>query len=168
MYITDELYGKYSFWCTSWGEHLEHSKGVIFTNSALWANSFYKSKCPSVCLSVSVCLFTFWGTLGKISGKKWSQIWTFLLKNGLKSPGRKKFFFKDLKKKLLIFEVMFKRIFAPTSQSRMSKMFRDSESLGKINGKKWSQMWTFLLKNGPTSPRRRKKNYGYFFLFHSI
>ena len=36
--------------------------------------------------------------------------------------------------------------FAPTSQSRMSKMFRDSESLGKSAGKKWSQNWTFLLE----------------------
>ena len=29
--------------------------------------------------------------------------------------------------------------FAPTTQSRMSKIFRDSESLGKSAGKKWSQ-----------------------------
>ena len=28
----------------------------------------------------------------------------------------------------------------PTSQSRMSKYFRDSESLGKSNGTKWSQI----------------------------
>ena len=37
----------------------------IFKASALWADAFYKSKCPSVCPSVrlsvclSVCLFTF-------------------------------------------------------------------------------------------------------------
>ena len=41
---------------------------------------------------------------------------------------------------LFTFEVPFKRLFAPTSRSRMSKMFRDSESLGKSNGKKWSQI----------------------------
>ena len=64
----------------------------IFKASAPWA--FYKSKCPSVCLSV--CVFTF--------------------------------------------EVPIKRLFAPTSQSRMSNIFRDSESLGKSNGKKWSQI----------------------------
>ena len=60
----------------------------IFKASALWADAFNKSKCPSVCLSVclSVRLFTF--------------------------------------------EVPFKRLFAPTSQSRMSNIFRDSESLG--------------------------------------
>ena len=29
---------------------------------------------------------------------------------------------------------------APTSRSRMTNIFRDSESLGKSNGKKWSQI----------------------------
>ena len=43
------------------------------------------------------------------------------------------------------FEVPFKRLFAPTSQSRMSNIFRDSESLGKSNGKKWSHIETFLV-----------------------
>ena len=33
----------------------------------------------------------------------------------------------------------FEAYFAPISQSRMSKNFRDSESLGKSAGKKWSQ-----------------------------
>ena len=69
----------------------------VFKESALWANAFYKSKCP--CVSPCVRLFTF--------------------------------------------EVPFKRLFAPTSQSRMSKI-SDSESLGKNNGKKWSQIWTFF------------------------
>ena len=46
------------------------------------------------------------------------------------------------------FEVPFKRLFAPTSQSRMSNYFRDSESLGKSNGKKWSQIGTFLFGSG--------------------
>jgi hypothetical protein len=72
---------------------------IIFKASALWADSFYKSKCPlSVSLSVclSVCLFTF--------------------------------------------EVPFNGLFAPTSRCRMSNIFRDSESLGKSNGKKWSQI----------------------------
>ena len=32
---------------------------------------------------------------------------------------------------LFTFEVPFKRVFAPTSQSWMSNIFRDSESLGK-------------------------------------
>ena len=48
---------------------------------------------------------------------------------------------------LFTFEVQFKRLFAPTSGSQMSNIFRDSESLGKSNGKKWSQIWTFLFES---------------------
>ena len=51
---------------------------LIFKASALWADAFYKSNCPSVC--VFVCLSVhFWGTVG----------------NGLKSPHKKKVFFAD-------------------------------------------------------------------------
>ena len=59
----------------------------LFKASALWADVFYKLKCPSACLSVrpSVCVFTF--------------------------------------------EVPFKHLFAPTSRSGMSNIFRDSEFL---------------------------------------
>ena len=39
-----------------------------------------------------------------------------------------------------LFEVPFKHLFAPTSRSWLSKFFRDLESLGKSNGKKWSQI----------------------------
>ena len=46
-------------------------------------------------------------------------------------------------------------VFAPTSQSRMSNIFRDSESLGKTNGKKWSQIWTFLFENCRKLPRKK-------------
>ena len=42
--------------------------------------------------------------------------------------------------RLFTFEVLFKRLFALTSRSWMSTIFRDSESLGKSNGKKWSQI----------------------------
>ena len=38
------------------------------------------------------------------------------------------------------FEVPFKSLLSPTSQSRMSKSFRDLDSLGKSNGKKWSHI----------------------------
>ena len=73
-------------------------KRQLFKASALWADAFYKSKCPSVCPSVflSVCVFTF--------------------------------------------EVPFNGLFAPTSRSRMSNIFRDSEFLGKSCGKKWSNI----------------------------
>ena len=43
--------------------------------------------------------------------------------------------------RVFTFEVPFNGLFAPTSQSRMSNIFRDSESLGKSNGKKWSHIW---------------------------
>ena len=133
------------------------------------------SVCLSVRLSVcvSVCVFTFvvtfnglfaptsWSrmsnifrdseSLGKSNGKKWSQIWTFLFENCLKSP-RKKNSFSSL---FFTFEVPFNGCFVPTSQSRMSNIFRDSESLGKSNGKKWSHIWTFLFQNCLKSPRKK-------------
>ena len=68
-------------------------QSALFKASALWANAFYKSKCPSACVSIcpSVCLLTF--------------------------------------------EVPFNGLLAPTYQSWMSNIFRDSESLGKSNGR---------------------------------
>ena len=45
--------------------------------------------------------------------------------------------------------------FAPTSRSRMCNIFRDLESLGKSNGKKWSQIWTFLFENCLKLPRKK-------------
>ena len=49
---------------------------------------------------------------------------------------------------LFTFEVPFNGIFAPTFCSQMSNIFKDSESLGKSNGKKWSNIWKFLFGNG--------------------
>ena len=142
------------------------------------------SVCPSV--RVSVRLFTFevpfnglfaptsqsrmsnifWDSesLGKSNGKKWSQIWTLLFENCRKSPRKKKFFFSPLFSfffYLLRFLVFFNGFFSPTSRSWMSNIFRDSESLGKSNGKKWSQIWTFLFENCLKSPRK-------FFFFSSL
>ena len=56
---------------------------------------------------------------------------------------------------LFTFEVPFNVIFAPTSQSRMSNIFRDLESLGKRNGKKWSNIWIFLFGSGLKSPHKK-------------
>ena len=50
------------------------------------------------------------------------------------------------------FEIPFKHLWAPTSQIRMSKIFRGSEYLGKSNGKKWSPIWKFLLIKGVRLP----------------
>ena len=58
--------------------------------------------------------------------------------------------------RLFTFEVPFKRLFSPTSRSRMSNIFRDSESLGKSNEKNWSQIGTFLFGSGLKSPRIKK------------
>ena len=54
------------------------------------------------------------------------------------------------------FLTSFNGLFAPTSQSPMSKLFRFSESFGKSNGKKWSQIWKLLLIKGVKLPRQKK------------
>ena len=61
---------------------------------------------------------------------------------------------------LFTFEVPFNVLFAPTSRNRMSNIFRDSESLGKSNGKKWSNIRTFSFGSGLKTPRKKK----FFFL----
>ena len=53
------------------------------------------------------------------------------------------------------FEIPFERLFAPTSWSWMSNIFIDSESFEKSNGKKWSQIWTFLFENCLKSPLKK-------------
>ena len=92
------------------------------------------------------------GSLGKSNGKKWSQIWTFLFENCLKLPRKKRVFSLTF----FTFEVPFNGLFAPTSWSWMSNILRDLESLGKSNGKKWSQIWTFLFENFLKLPRKKK------------
>ena len=57
------------------------------------------------------------------------------------------------------FEVPLKRLFAPTSRSRMSNIFRDSESLGKSSGKKWSHIWTFMFENCLKLPHTKKVSF---------
>ena len=55
-----------------------------------------------------------------------------------------------------VFLTPFNGLFAPTSRSPMSKLFRFLEFLGKSNGKKWSQIWKLLLITGVKLPRRKK------------
>ena len=90
-------------------------------------------------------------SLRKSIGNKWSWIWTFFLKNGLKLPVQ--IFFTVFSSPLF---TPFKRLFAPNSQSQMSKLLRFSESFGKTNGKKWSKIWNFLLLKDVKSPRQKK------------
>ena len=151
--------------------------------------------CPSVrvCVCPTVCVFTFEvpfnglfaptsrsrmsnifrdaKSLGKSNGKKWSQIWTFLFEICWKSRHKKKVFFSPLFSfffNLLWFLVFFNCLCAPPSQSRMSNIFRDSESLGKSNGKKWSQIWTFSFENCLKLPRKKKFFFSHFFRSSSV
>ena len=78
---------------------------LVFKTLAFWANAFYKSKCPSVCLSarLSVCsllrygLNVFFSPLPKVGcpiileiRNPWGKV-KFLFGNSLKSPNKKSF-----------------------------------------------------------------------------
>ena len=106
-------------------------------------------------------------SLGKSNGKKWSQMWTFFFLKIVLNLRAKKSFFLHFFFGLLRFSVFFNGLFAPTSQSQMSNIFRDSEFLGKSNGKKWSQIWTFLFENCLKSPHK-KKFFSSFFRSYSV
>ena len=59
-------------------------------------------------------------------------------------------------KKVFIYFILFLHLFAPTSQSPMSILFFSfSESLGKSNGKKWSQIWKLYLIKSVKSPLKK-------------
>ena len=59
--------------------------------------------------------------------------------------------------RVFTFEVPFNRLFASTSQSQMSNIFKNSESLGKSIIKKWSQIWKFLRGSSLKLPNNKKK-----------
>ena len=73
-----------------------------------------------------------------------------------KIAAQKKVFFSLTLFGLLRFLVFFNGLFVPTSWSWMSNIFKDSESLRKSNGKKWSNIWTFLFGSGLKLPRNKK------------
>ena len=132
--------------------------------------------CVSVCVSVCVCVCSLlrnclnvfmpplpkigcpklleirnpWGKENEISGLRCEH---FCFKNGLKLPRQKKFFFLQI---FLHLFTPFKRLYAPTFWSPMSKLFRFSESLGKTNWKKWSLIWILLLTKGVKLPRQKR------------
>ena len=69
------------------------------------------------------------------------------------------------------FPTSFNAIFAPTSWSPMSKLFKFS--FGKSNGKNWSQIGKLLFMKGVKLPRQKKRsffNWFFFFVisFHSV
>ena len=100
-------------------------------------------------------------SLGKSSGKNWFHIKTFLVKNGLKSTRWKKFFTDFFFICLLLRYSL--NIFLPhIPKFQCTKKFKDSESLGKSNGKNGSQMWTFLLQKCLTLLRQKKKITNFF------
>ena len=66
-----------------------------------------------------------------------------MLIKGVKTPRQKKFFTD-----FFHLFTLFKRLFAPTTWNQMSKLFKFSESLGKSNVKRWSQIWKLFLIKG--------------------
>ena len=63
---------------------------------------------------------------------------------------------------------LFKHLFAPTSKSPMSKLFRYWDSLGKSNGQKWSQIVKLFLINGVKLPPKKSYFFGEFCLTSRI
>ena len=153
----------------------------LFEELALWADAFYKSKCPYRCVSVCPCvcsllrhrLNVFLPPLSEVEclklleiqnpwGKKWEEVVsdskTFTYK-GCKIAGQTKvcfganFAILNRIFLVLVFLTPFTSLFAPTSQSPMSKLFRFLESLGKTNGKMRSKTFKLLLIKGVQSPR---------------
>ena len=92
-----------------------------------------------------------WGKVMERSGLRYEH---FCLKIVSNRRAKKVSFFTFFG--LLRFLVFFNGLFAPTFRSWMSNIFRDSESLGESNEKKWSQIWTFMFENCLKSPRKKK------------
>ena len=94
---------------------------------------------PEVGCPIFLELRNPWGKVMERSGLGYEHFCLKIVENCV----TKKSFFSPLYSlffDLLRFLVFFNGLFAPTSQSRMSNIFRDSESLGNSNGKKWSQI----------------------------
>ena len=85
---------------------------------------------PEVGCAIYLEIRNPWGKVMQRSGLKYENFCLKIVSN------------RRAKKNLTVFtfEVPFNGLFGPPSRSRMSNIFRDSESLGKSNGKKWSQI----------------------------
>ena len=99
-------------------------------------------------------LFWYSESLRKNKEKKWSQIWTFLLKNGVKLQRRKGFLWS-----FFICSLRLKVYLPSLSEIQCPFFFRFKESFGKSYGKKWSQIVKLLIKKGLKSPRKKKKKF---------
>ena len=83
-----------------------------------------------------------------------SHLTTFAPK-GCKIAAAKKVFYRFF---LLDLFTPFKSLFAPASQSPMSKLFRFLKSVGISNEKKWSQICKLLLIKGAKLLRKKKQD----------
>ena len=122
----------------------------------------FKRLFAPTCRSWMSKIFRDLESLGKSNGKKWSQIWKLLLIKGVKLLRKKKFVFGRILPYWAGFFCYrffsltpFNGLFAPTSWSPRSKLFRFSESLGKSNGKKWSQILKLLIIKGVKLPHKK-------------
>ena len=95
-------------------------------------------------------IFRYLESLGKSNGKKWSQIWTFFLKNCVKMTWKKSFL-----RIFVICSLRLKVFLPPLPEVQCPILFWFSESLGKSNGKKWSQIVKLLLIKGLHLPRKK-------------
>ena len=96
-------------------------------------------------------IFRYLESLGKSNGKMWSQIWTFFTQKWCKIP-RQNFFKTDF----CHFSLRLKVFLPPIPEVQRPILFWFSESLGKSNGKKWSQIVKLLLIEGLQLPRKAK------------
>ena len=97
--------------------------------------TFFLPPLPEVGCPIFLEIRNPWGKVMERSGLRYEH---FCLKIVQNRHAKKKFFLH-----FFTFEVLVNGLFAPISQSQMSNIFRDSESLRKSNGKKWSNIWTF-------------------------
>ena len=115
----------------------------------------------------NVQTFQIFGILGE---KKWKEVvsyWKTFAHIWCKiAAGKKKFFFNVIF--FLQLFTPFKRLYASTSKSPMSKLYRFLKSLGKSNRKRWSQIQQLFLVNGVKLLRKKMQFWGEFCLTSRI
>ena len=96
--------------------------------------------------------FNFWNPWGKVMKRSGLRL-IFFAHKGCKITCNKISFFYGF---FLHLFTPFKCLFAPICQSPMCKPFRFSESLGKRDGKNWSQIGNFFAYKGFLKLQRKK------------
>ena len=110
-------------------------------------------KCPKL-----LEIWNPWGKVMERSGLRFKNFYYQRVWN------RREFCFTEQDFLVSLFLTLFNSLFVPTSQSPMSKHLRFLKSLGKSNGKKWSQIWELLLIKGEKSPQWKKSFMDFFHL----